>query len=76
VSMRLPFTIDDFFVFHYQWKNIDKQRMGQRFINMYVKEPWPELFYCNSEKECKEMIVSHLNNCGYFHSLPHPLVKS
>lgn len=39
-------TFQDFKTFHFTHSKKDHLRLGQRFVSMYIREPWPELFYC------------------------------
>ena len=39
-------------------------RLGQYFCNKYVKGQWPELFYCEDEDKCIDMVTQYLyDNC-------------
>lgn len=48
----------------------DGQRLGQRFVNIFISQPWPELFYEESEKEALRMINNWLTQNHYFDNLP------
>lgn len=51
----------------------DKQcgiRMGQYFCNKYVKESWPQLFYCTDDEQSKQMIKEWLTRYCYESELP------
>lgn len=53
--------------------NGDKyQRLGQRFVNMYIKKPWPELFYA-SDEDAAPMIEKWLLDNQYTTTLPEPI---
>ena len=53
--------------------NGDKhQRLGQRFVNMYTKKPWPELFYA-SEEDALPIIEQWLLDNQYTTTLPEPI---
>lgn len=54
----------------------DGQRLGQRFVNMYIKKPWPELFYEQNEHAAKWMIEQWLIDHQYTSELPQELAKS
>jgi hypothetical protein len=51
----------------------DGQRPGQRFVNMYIKHSWPELFYTDEYKSA-ELICRWLEDNQYFDELP-PVVN-
>lgn len=46
------------------------ERLGQAFCNDFIKDSWPELFYCEDEGKCVKMITQWLNDCQYHDSLP------
>lgn len=48
----------------------DTLRLGQRFVNMYIKNSWPELFHCEDESFSYKMICDWLNAHHYFNELP------
>lgn len=52
----------------------DGQRLGQRFVNLFIKHPWPELFYENSDKKSLKIINQWLTHHQYYDMLP-PLAK-
>jgi hypothetical protein len=56
-----------FFLYHFRNCEHDKLRMGQRFVNLYIKDAWPELFYCISDHESMNMILDWLSRNGYEH---------
>lgn len=47
-------------------------RVGQYFVNKYVKGPWPELFHSNDTKAIP-MIIQYLDNLQYTDTLPRAL---
>lgn len=47
----------------------DGLRPGQRFVNMYIKVAWPELFYATEYKSA-ELIWHWLRDHQYFDELP------
>jgi len=51
----------------------DGLRLGQRFVNMYIKKPWPELFYM-SNYDAFFVIYNWLVDNQYFDELP-PVVN-
>lgn len=58
-----------------QWKADFKQnrpyeRLGQAFVNDYIKGVWPELFYTNDEGKAQQMIMDYLNQMQYWPNMP------
>lgn len=53
---------------HYRKK--DGIRLGQRFVNDYIKGRWPELFYCNDDAASECMIRKYLYDLCYFDTMP------
>lgn len=49
-------------------------RLGQFFVNQFIKESWPGLYYMNDRDKEREMITQWLIDHQYFYSLP-PLVR-
>ena len=37
-------------------------RLGRYFCNKYVRGQWPELFYCEDEDKCIDMITQYLED--------------
>lgn len=62
--------IYQFIGIHNQHKKADGLRMGQRFVNMYVKAPWPELFYTTDQFEAVNLIHDYLTRHQYHDTLP------
>ena len=52
----------------------DGQRLGQRFVKLYISQPWPELFYEESDRKALKMIGDWLTENHYFGIMP-PLAK-
>ena len=48
----------------------DALRLGQRFCNMYMKQPFPELYYEENDDKAAFMIRSYLTDYCYFETLP------
>ncbi len=63
-------NVEEFFLYHLRNHSTDKQRLGQRFVNLYIKGRWPELFYCVSEYESKQMILTWLADNQYTGTMP------
>lgn len=45
-------------------------RLGQWFVNRYIKKPWPELFYEEDTQKAIEMISQYLIDHQYVDDLP------
>lgn len=69
-------TLQEFVTFHYEHQCKDHQRLGQRFVNMYIKHPWPELFYEGHDGTCYSLILQWLADHSYHTSMPLPLDHS
>lgn len=52
----------------------DGQRLGQRFVNIYISQPWPELFHEQSDRVALNIISNWLTENHYFYTMP-PLAK-
>ena len=65
-------SIITFLLIHNICKN-DGLRLGQRFVNMYIKGSWPELFYAN-DVVAYDMIQDWLDDHHYYFELP-PVVN-
>lgn len=61
-------TLADFIRLHHRLKNTDHQRMGQRFVNMYVKGPMPDLFYEADDMKSVDKIMAWLTTYHYIDS--------
>jgi len=48
-------------------------RLGQRFVNRYIKEPWPELFHERNDRVAAAVIDKWLTDHHYIHELPYIL---
>ena len=48
----------------------DKLRLGQRFCNMFIKEPMPELYYEENDDRAERIIYTYLFNLCYINELP------
>jgi len=51
----------------------DGLRLGQRFVDIYIYEPWPELFYQTKDTKSLEMIEDYLLDNQYIDTMPTPL---
>lgn len=54
----------------------DRIRIGQRFVNFYIKNPWPELFYEEEEGRAIGMIREWLIDHQYIDKLPEKIKYS
>lgn len=54
---------------HYNKK--DGLRLGQRFVNEYIKHPWPELFYQVDQAKTIQLIMKWMEDLQY-DTLPEP----
>ena len=45
-------------------------RLGQYFCNKYVKGQWSELFYCEDEDKCIDMVTQYLEDTCHTDKLP------
>lgn len=61
-------TLAEYLNEHYQ-RN-DHIRLGQRFVNDFIKHEWPELFYEKDDNTAIWMIEKWLQEHHYFKSLP------
>jgi len=46
------------------------ERLGQAFVNDFVKTPWPDLFYQEDVDKSMESILSYLNYYQYYDCMP------
>ena len=48
------------------WKyNRPHERLGQAFVNDFVKESFPELYYCQNRVKCLDIISEWLERYHY-----------
>ncbi len=55
-------------------QTVDTLRAGQRFCNMYIAQPWPELYHEADEPKALRMISQWLDDHNYISCLP-PIIK-
>lgn len=67
-------NLHNFIVAHNNNVSSDGMRLGQRFVNIYISKPWPELFYEKSDKKALSIIEQWLEKHHYFNEMP-PLAK-
>lgn len=72
---QLTPAIVKFFRLHYQEDKCPHLRLGQRFVNMYIKNTWSELFYADDEK-ASYLIAQWLNDHQYYDELPQELNRN
>lgn len=58
------------FINYHKSQQYDRQRLGQRFCNMYIKGTWPELFYQINETAAARMIDTWLTDNHYSDCVP------
>lgn len=51
----------------------DGIRLGQRFVNTYIRGSWPQLFYETDEAKAMKMIEEWLLRHHYYDELPREL---
>lgn len=74
-------TLADFIRLHHALKFKDDLRLGQRFVNMYIKESFPELFYEGDEYKAVDKIIAwlvqyhYINNDQMVNVLPPTLIE-
>jgi len=52
-------------------KNRPHERIGQAFVNDFIKQAFPELYYCEDTAKCFDMIYEWLSLHGYdYHNMP------
>ena len=54
----------------------DQLRLGQRFVIMYIRSPWPELFYSGGEAKAIPMINRWLEDNQYINDLPQVIERN
>lgn len=60
---------------HYAKAHKDHLRLGQRFVNTYIKGSWPELYYEADETKAAEIIEQWLIDHQYNDHLPEVVGK-
>lgn len=55
----------EFFEYHRKMKQVDKLRLGQRFVNNYIKHVWPELYYMEDDAKAEGIIIQWMNDHSY-----------
>lgn len=58
------------FVLLHETRAKDGLRLGQRFCNMYIKKPWPELYYVTDKAAALRIIDAWLTDNHYTLTLP------
>lgn len=54
------------------WRaNRQTERLGQAFVNDFVQEPWPELYYETKEHVADCLIREYLMDLCYYPNVPH-----
>ena len=52
------------------------ERLGQFFVNRYIKTAWPDLFYANDYEFAAHLIQDWLKKHNYEEELPQPIDRS
>lgn len=53
------------------WKaNNQYERLGQHFVNCFIRHPWPELFHCTNDAKSSRMIFKWLTDHQYWPNMP------
>jgi len=52
---------------------LDGLRLGQRFVKIYIYNPWPELFYEKCDDKACCIIGNYLLDNQYSDTMPEPL---
>lgn len=52
------------------------ERLGQFFVNQYIKGPWPDLFYMADHEFAAHLIKDWLTDHNYEDKLPQPIDRS
>ena len=60
---------------YYKWfQNWDQarpfERLGQAFINDFIRIPWPELYYCEDNEKAGRIIYMYLSDHCYWPEMP------
>jgi hypothetical protein len=63
-------NLESFVTFHYEQQRSDHQRLGQRFVNTYIKHPWPDLFYESHDGTAYSLIRQWLADHHYTDTMP------
>ena len=58
-----------------EWKadfkqNRPHERLGQAFVNDYIKCQWPDLFYTNDEHKAQALIMDYLSDTQHWPNMP------
>lgn len=61
---------------HKNYKGYDcGERLGEAFCNDFIKQSWPELYYCQDDEKSLALIVDYLVDCQYYPNVPDKLEK-
>lgn len=56
-----------------QKKLIEKNyqnNIGKLFCNDFIRQSWPELYYCQDDEKSLALIVDYLVDCQYYPNVP------
>lgn len=63
------------FLNSYWPQNKKYMRLGQAFVNYFIKAPWPELFYEQDKAMAKVMIMDYMERHCYSEIVPNSWYK-
>lgn len=46
------------------------ERLGQAFVNDFIRNPWPQLYYCTDNEKAGRMIYLYLSDHCYWPEMP------
>jgi hypothetical protein len=64
-------TFDRFLYEFHKWNIGADLRLGQHFVNLYIKKPWPELYHERDDAKAQEMIYQYLVDHRYYPNMPY-----
>jgi len=76
INYRVQEALDKFHRKYITSPDSKHLRFGQMFVNLYIKEPWPELFYEREEMKAAYLIADWLDKHQYFTELPQPINRT
>lgn len=63
-------TIDAWIAAHHATKANVGQRLGQAFVNQFISQPMPDLFYERNDKAAEAVIRQWMVDHQYYNTLP------
>lgn len=52
---------------------LEGERLGQAFVNDFIRDQWKELFYEENYEKALDLIVDYLVHCSHYPQLPNKL---